>query len=57
MTGPGHRAAWHVARDAFDRAFQDYMDAIIAQTSAAPITLAVERWKAATTPAHAAAAG
>jgi hypothetical protein len=57
MTGPGHRAAWHVARDAFDRAFQDYMDAIIARTSAAPTTLAVERWKAATTPAHAAATG
>ena len=57
MTGRGHRAAWHVARDAFDRAFQDYMDGIIAQTTAAPITLMVERWKEATTSAVAATPG
>ena len=57
MTGRGHRAAWQVARDAFDRGFQDYMDGIIAQTTAAPVTSLVERWKEATTAAGAAMPG
>ena len=56
MTGPGHRAAWQVVRDAFDRAFQDYMDGIIAETTPAAPNAALERWKAATAPAPVAAA-
>ena len=45
MTGPGHRAAWQVVRDAFDRAFQDYMDGIIAETTGAPFVSTLQRWK------------
>jgi hypothetical protein len=53
MTGPGHRAAWKVVRGAFDRAFQDYLDGVIADTTAAPFSSTLERWKDATAPAAA----
>ncbi len=48
MTGPGHRAAWGFARSAFDRAFQDYMDEVVAGTTAVTATSVLERWKAVT---------
>jgi hypothetical protein len=57
MTGPGHRAAWKVVRTAFDHAFQQYMDGVIAETTGAPFTSTIERWKEATAAAQAGAPG
>jgi hypothetical protein len=53
MAGPGHRAAWKVVRGAFDRAFQDYMDRVVAETTASGFAATLERWKEATSAAAA----